>query len=105
MHQTCHLRLPIQRLGLAYPPIGPAEATRLLKLLLRPVLVAVVVVVLGWSLVVASHTIARVATGAVAPIVSAPLEGRALLMSEGDLQRQVDAYLADLDATRDASLP
>jgi hypothetical protein len=95
MNQTCHLRLPIQRLGLAYPTIQPADAARLMTFLLRPLLVALLLVLLGWSLVFASQTVARVVTGAVAPVVTAPLEGQSL-MDERELQSQVDAYLADL---------
>jgi hypothetical protein len=104
MNQTCHLRLPIQRLGLPYAAIEPVEATRFLKLLVRPVLFALVLIVLGWSLVVASQTIASVATGTLAPIIAAPLEGRSM-MSERDLQSQVDVYLAELDASHTDRLP
>jgi hypothetical protein len=104
MSQTCHLRLPIQRLGLAYPAVEPAEATRFLKLLVRPVLVALLLIVLGWSLVIASQTLSEVVTGAVAPIVTAPLEGRSM-MSERDLQSQVDAYLANPDSPLHAEAP
>jgi hypothetical protein len=104
MSQTCHPCLPIQRLGLAYPAVGPAEATRFLKVLVRPLLVALLLVVLGWSLVVASQAISEVVTGAVAPIVSVPLEGRSM-MSEGDLQSQVDAYLTDPDMVGSEPLP
>lgn len=104
MNQTCHLRLPIQRMGLAYPVIEPTEASRLLKILARPVLVAVLLIVLGWGLVFASQTISHMVTGAVAPIVNAPLGGRTTI-SERDLQHQVDTYLADHDLTRDERLP
>ena len=60
MYRSCHSCLPIQRFGLAYPAIEPTEATRFLKLLARPVLVALLLMVLGWSLVVASQTISDV---------------------------------------------
>lgn len=104
MYRSCHSCLPIQRFGLAYPAIEPTEATRFLKLLARPVLVALLLMILGWSLVVASQTISDVVTGAVAPIVSAPLEGRSM-MSERDLQSQVDAYLANPDSHLHAEAP
>ena len=104
MNQSCHLRLPVQRLGLAYPTLEPADATRFLRMLLRPLLVVLLLALLGWGLVVASQTISRVSTGAIAPIVSAPMENRATV-SERDLQSQVDAFLSAEMPDRNERLP
>lgn len=95
MRETNVCIAPIQRLGLAYPVVQPADATRLLQALVRPVLVAALLLVLGWGMVWASQEAAQVVTGAVAPVMSASIEGRSVV-SEQDLQSRVDAYLADL---------
>ena len=95
MRETNVCTVPIQRLGLAYPAIHPADASRLLKVLFRPVLAAMLLLVLVWGLVWASHEAASVVTGAVAPVMTASIENRSVV-SEQDLQSRVDAYLADL---------
>jgi hypothetical protein len=97
MIETCLFSTPVQRLGLAYPVVKPADATHLLRLMAKPLLVALLVMVLGWSLLYAGQTTARMVTVMVAPAITAPIESRSL-MSERDLQDQVDAYLANLTA-------
>ena len=93
---------PVHRLGLVYPVLLPADATRLLKALARPVLFAAVLLVLGWGLVWASQEAAQIVTGAVAPAMSVSVEHRSLV-SEQDLQSRVDAYLADLRGDTEAA--
>lgn len=95
MRETNVCIAPLQRLGLPYIVVQPADATRLLQALVRPVLVAALLLVLTWGLVWASQEAARVVTGAVAPVMSASIETRSVV-SEQDLQSRVDAYLADL---------
>ncbi len=95
MRESIVCTAPIQRLGLVYPVVPPADATRLLQAAVRPLLVAAMLMLLGWGLVWASQQAAEVVTGAVAPVMSASIENRPLV-TEQDLQSRVDAYLADL---------